>query len=157
MPRTILPGRPFPQGATWDGTGTNFAIYSESAERVELCLFDQANAPEAERIELHEQTAFVWHCFLPSVHPGQIYAYRVHGPYAPERGLRFNAHKLLIDPYAKALTGKVDWSAPIFPYPLGNPDGDLVMDDQDSVAGMQKCVVVNPYIDWDQDRAPKTP
>jgi len=157
MPRTILPGRPFPQGATWDGTGTNFAIYSESAERVELCLFDQANAPETEHIELHEQTAFVWHCFLPSVHPGQIYAYRIHGPYAPERGLRFNAHKLLIDPYAKALTGKVDWSAPIFPYPLGNPDGDLVMDAQDSVAGMQKCVVVNPYFDWDQDRAPKTP
>src|SRR5208283_4748574 len=104
MQRTILPGRPFPQGATWDGTGTNFAIYSESAQRVELCLFDQANAPETDRIELHEQTAFVWHCFLPGVHPGQIYGYRVHGPYAPERGLRFNPHKLLIDPYAKALT-----------------------------------------------------
>jgi glycogen operon protein len=157
MHRTILPGRPFPQGATWDGTGTNFAIYSETAERVELCLFDRPDAFEAERIELHEQTAFVWHCFLPGVHPGKIYGYRVHGPYAPERGLRFNPHKLLIDPYGKALTGKVDWSAPIFPYPLGNPAGDLLMDDQDSVAGMQKCVVVNPYFDWDQDRAPKTP
>ena len=155
MARTILPGRPFPQGATWDGTGANFALFSENAERVELCLFDRPDAPETERIELTEQTAHVWHCFLPNVQPGQVYGYRVHGPYDPERGLRFNPGNLLIDPYAKALTGKVDWNSPIFPYRLG--DDDLALDIRDNAAGMQKCVVVNPYFDWDADRPPKTP
>jgi len=155
MARTILPGRPFPQGATWDGVGTNFAIFSESAERVELCLFDKTDEPESERIDLTEQTAHVWHCFLPNIQPGQIYGYRVYGPYDPERGLRFNPAKLLIDPYAKALTGKVDWGSPIFPYRMG--EEDLTVDTRDSSIGMQKCVVVNPYFDWDTDRPPKTP
>src|SRR5579884_3669072 len=157
MIRTVLPGRPFPQGATWDGTGTNFALFSENAEKVELCLFDDPRAEETQRLELIEQTAHVWHAFLPGVHRGQIYGYRVHGPYDPERGLRFNPNKLLIDPYAKALAGKVNWKEPIFPYPLGNGDADLAMDASDSARGMPKCVVVNPYFDWDTDRPPKTP
>jgi len=157
MRQTVLPGRPFPQGATWDGTGTNFALFSENAKRVELCLFDQADAEENQRIELTEQTVHVWHAFLPGVQPGQIYGYRVYGPYEPEKGLRFNPNKLLIDPYSKALTGKVDWDAPIFPYTLGNGDADLAMDAADSARGMPKCVVVNPYFDWDTDRPPKIP
>ena len=157
MPRTVLPGRPFPQGATWDGTGTNFALFSENAERVDLCLFDRPDIEESERIEIVEQTVHVWHVFLPGVQPGQIYGYRVYGPYDPEHGLRFNSNKLLIDPYAKALAGKVDWGAPIFPYQLGHDDGDLAVDTEDSVRGMPKCVVVNPYFDWGMDRPPKTP
>ena len=155
MARTILPGRPFPQGATWDGTGANFALFSENADRVELCLFDRPDEPETERIELVEQTAHVWHCFLPNIQPGQIYGYRVYGPYDPERGLRFNPSKLVVDPYAKALTGKVNWDLSIFPYRLG--EDDLVVDTRDSAAGAQKCVVVNPYFDWDTDRSPRTP
>jgi isoamylase len=155
MARTILPGRPFPQGATWDGTGTNFAIFSENAERIELCLFERPDAPETERIAMSEQTVHVWHCFLPNVQPGQIYGYRVYGPYEPDRGLRFNPSKLVIDPYAKALTGKVDWNLPIFPYRMG--EDDLSLDTRDNAKGMQKCVVVNPYFDWDTDRPPKTP
>ena len=157
MSRTVLPGRPFPQGATWDGTGTNFALFSENAKRVELCLFDQPDAEEGQRIELVEQTVHVWHAFLPGVAPGQIYGYRVYGPYEPEHGLRFNPYKLLIDPYAKALTGKVDWNAQIFPYPLGNGDDDLTIEESDSARGMPKCVIVNPYFDWDTDRPPKIP
>ncbi len=155
MGRTILPGRPFPQGATWDGTGTNFALYSENAERVELCLFEDPQQPETERIQLTEKTAHTWHCYLPNVQPGQVYGYRVDGPHDPERGLRFNPAKLLIDPYAKALTGKVDWNSPIFPYRLGSDD--LTTDTRDNAVGMQKCVVVNPYFDWDTDRPPRTP
>jgi isoamylase len=154
MPPTILPGRPFPQGATWDGTGVNFALFSENAERVDLCLFDRPDANETVRIRMPEKTAHVWHCFLPNVQPGQIYGYRVYGPYDPERGLRFNPANLLIDPYAKALTGKVDWNSSIFPYRLGADD--LAMDTRDNAPGMQKCVVVNPYFDWDSDRPPKT-
>ena len=155
MARTILPGKSYTQGATWDGSGSNFALYSENADRVELCLFDHPGAPETERIELTEKTAHTWHCYLPQVQPGQIYGYRVHGPNDPERGLRFNPAKLLIDPYAKALTGKVDWNSPIFAYPPG--EDDLTVDCRDNASGMQKCVVVNPYFDWDADRPPRIP
>ncbi len=157
MPRRILPGRPYPQGATWDGTGTNFAIYSERAEKVELCLFDGPARPETERIEMPECTAFVWHCYLPAVQPGQLYGHRVYGPYEPDQGLRFNPFKLLVDPYAKAIAGRVDWNEPTFPYKLGDPAEDHAMDDRDDAAGMQKSVVVNPYFDWEQDRPPRTP
>jgi len=157
MPKTILPGRPYPQGATWDGTGTNFALFSENAEAVELCLFDDPRAPEVERFKLPERTTRVWHCYLPGVQPGQVYGYRVYGPWEPEHGFRFNPNKLLIDPYAKALTGKVDWNQPIFPYRLGGEEADLNLDDRDNAAGMQKGVVVNPYFDWDTDRPPRTP
>ncbi len=152
MSTKILPGRPHPLGATWDGSGTNFAIYSEHAEWVELCLFDQPNAPETQRIRLPERTTYVWHGYIHGLQPGQLYGYRVHGPFQPNDGLRFNSNKLLIDPYAKALAGQVDWSSPIFPYQPGNGDADLTFDENDDAAGMQKCVVVNPYFDWEEDR-----
>ncbi|MGA7411760.1 MAG: alpha-amylase family glycosyl hydrolase, partial [Bryobacteraceae bacterium] len=157
MKRTILPGRPYPQGATWDGAGTNFAIYSEAAEKVELCLFQDVASGNGERIAFKERTNYVWHCYLPGIQPGQLYGYRVHGPYEPEKGLRFNPTKLLVDPYARATAGKVEWSAPVFPYQLGHPDEDLAIDQNDSAAGMPKSVVVNPYFDWEQDRPPRTP
>ena len=105
MPRTILPGKPYPQGATWDGTGVNFSLYSEYATGVELCLFDDAEARTSETIPLREVTGHVWHCYLPGVKLGQLYGYRVHGPYDPEQGLRFNPAKLLIDPYAQGVAG----------------------------------------------------
>ncbi len=157
MARTTLPGRPYPLGATWDGTGVNFAIYSERAERVELCLFAGRDSNESENIDLRERSAHVWHCYLPGVSPGQLYGYRVHGPYDPNNGLRFNPAKLLVDPYARAITGKVDWNAPIFPYQLGNKDEDLALDDRDSGPGMPKAVVVSRFFDWEQDRSPKIP
>jgi isoamylase len=157
MARLILPGKPYPLGATWDGTGVNFALYSENARRVELCLYDNRLKRERERIELREHTAFVWHCYVPALQPGQQYGYRVHGPFDPKRGLRFNPAKLLIDPYAKAITGEIDWEKPIFPYRFGAENADLSSDRRDSAPGMPKCVVVNPYFDWEHDRPPDTP
>ncbi len=157
MPRTVLPGRPFPQGATWDGTGVNFSLYSENAERVELCLFDSVDADDCETIQVPERTAFSWHCYLPGVAPGQLYGYRVHGPYEPERGLRFNPAKLLVDPYATAIAGDVLWDRPIFPYVMGGPEEDKTLDDNDDATGMPKSVVTNPYFDWEGDRRPNTP
>ncbi len=129
MSRTILPGKPYPQGATWDGTGVNFAVYSEGATCVELCLFD---APDAnpECISIHECSGFVWHCYIPGVKLGQLYGYRVHGPYEPDRGRRFNPAKLLIDPYAKAISGVVDWNGPVFGYKLGDKEEDHAKDDR---------------------------
>ncbi len=156
MPSTLLPGKPYPLGAKWDGTGVNFALYSENATAVELCLF----SPEGEQqdtIQLKETTAFVWHGYLPGISPGQAYGYRVHGPWEPERGMRFNPAKLLVDPYAQAVSGYVDWSQPIFPYQFGGEDADLRRDDRDSAAGVPKCIVVNPYFDWEQDRPLRTP
>jgi glycogen operon protein len=152
MPTKILPGRPYPLGATWDGAGANFAIYSAHAESVELCLFDQPNAPETARVRLPERTTYVWHGYIQGLQPGQLYGYRVHGPFQPAEGLRFNSNKLLIDPYAKALSGQVDWKSSIFPYQPGNGEADLSFDENDDATGMQKCVVVNPYFDWEQDR-----
>jgi glycogen operon protein len=157
MSRSVLPGRPFPQGAVWDGTGVNFSLYSEGAERVELCLFDSLASADCEKIELRERTAFSWHAYLPGVAPGQLYGYRVHGPYEPERGHRFNPAKLLVDPYATAVAGDVAWDSPIFPYVMGGPQEDLARDDRDDAAGMPKSVVTNPYFDWEGDRRPKTP
>ncbi len=157
MARAMLPGRPYPQGATWDGVGTNFAVFSETAEKIELCLFSDLNSPETDRLELPESTAFVRHGYLPGIQPGQLYGYRVHGPYDPEKGLRFNPAKLVIDPYARALAGQVNWEYPVFPYQLGHPDADLAKDDGDSAQGMPKSVVVNPYFEWDHDHPPKIP
>jgi isoamylase len=153
----ILPGRPHPLGATWDGAGTNFAIYSEHAEWVELCLFDKADEAETTCIRLAERTTYVWHGYLRGLQPGQMYGYRVHGPFQPGDGLRFNSNKLVIDPYARALAGQVDWASPIFPYQPGNGDADLSFDENDDAAGMQKCVVVNPYFDWAEDRPLRVP
>jgi glycogen operon protein len=150
-----LPGRPSPLGATWDGQGVNFALYAEHATAVELCLYDARDPGQAyERVQLPEVTRHVWHGYVPTVRPGQLYGYRVHGPYRPEHGLRFNPAKLLIDPYARALAGQVDWSQPVFGYRFGSDD---TPDDRDSAAGIPKGVVVEPFFDWEGDRPPRTP
>jgi glycogen operon protein len=148
------PGRPFPLGPTWDGEGTNFSLFSEHAERVELCLFD-ADDRET-RVELTERTAFNWHGYVRGVGPGQRYGYRVHGPYEPASGHRFNPCKLLLDPYAKAVEGPVDWSAAnTLPYVPGlDENADLEPDDEDDADAIPKCVVVDPGFDWEGDRAP---
>ncbi len=149
----VWPGQPYPLGATWDGRGTNFALFSEHATGVELCLFD-ADGFER-RIEVEEQTAFIWHAYLPGIGPGQRYGYRVDGPYEPLAGHRFNAAKLLVDPYAKAIEGEVTWDDTLFGYPIGG--SDLERDDRDSAPFLPKSVVANPFFDWGQDRAPRTP
>ena len=136
----VWPGRPYPLGATWDGRGVNFALFSEHAKRVELCLFDAADSSE-ERvcIPLREQTDLVWHCYLPGIGPGQRYGFRVHGPHDPEAGHRFNPNKLLVDPDAQALDGGVDWDPSLFGYPLGGDD--LAFDDRDSARHVPKSIV----------------
>ncbi len=157
MPRSVLPGKPYPQGATWDGTGVNFSLYSEKASGVDLCLFSEVDAPESEIISMRECTGYVWHCYLPGVKLGQLYGYRVHGPFNPENGDRFNLAKLLIDPYARALAGSLNWDAPVFGYRLGHPDADLSRDDTDDAWGVPKCVVTTSHFDWENDRPPLTP
>ncbi|MGY1616828.1 glycogen debranching protein GlgX [Geodermatophilus sp. SYSU D00691] len=147
----VWPGTAYPLGATYDGTGTNFAIFSEVAERVELCLFDEDGTEE--RIVLEEMDGFVWHAFLPGIQPGQRYGFRVHGPYDPEQGLRCNPNKLLLDPYAKAIDGQVDWDEACFGYHFGTGERN----DDDSAPHMPKSVVVNPYFDWGVDRPPRIP
>jgi isoamylase len=155
----IWPGRPYPLGATWDGEGVNFALFSESATSVDLCLFDAAQADaEIARIRLPEVTAHVWHGYLPGLGPGQLYGYRVNGPFDPHAGHRFNPNKLLVDPYAVALLGQVDWEAPAFGYPLGaGADADLILDEQDDAWGVPLGVVVDRAFDWTGDRRPNTP
>jgi isoamylase len=153
VPRKVLPGRSYPLGATWDGKGTNFAIYAENATRVDLCLFNAETARgESERIRLPELTAHVWHGYLPDVRPGQLYGYRVHGPYDPPAGHRFNPNKLVIDPYARAIAGQVDWQVPVFGYELGNPHGDLSFDAHDSARGIPKGIVIDDEFDWEGDQ-----
>jgi isoamylase len=149
----IHPGIPYPLGATYDGAGTNFSIFSEMAERVELCLFDdQGNET---RIDLPEVTALCWHGYLPNVVPGQRYGFRVHGPWDPGAGRRCNPAKLLLDPYAKAVEGEVRWDEAVFPYHFGEPDTSR--NDLDSAPFMPKCVVTNPFFDWGNDRPPRVP
>ncbi|KYJ96912.1 glycogen debranching protein GlgX [Microbacterium sp. CH1] len=152
MSREVWPGSAYPLGATFDGQGTNFALFSEGAERVELCLFD-ADGTET-RVPLTEVDAFVWHGYLPTVQPGQHYGYRVHGPYDPAQGQRFNPNKLLLDPYAKAVAGEIDWGQSLFGYDFGDPDS---RNDDDSAAAMAKGVVVSPFFEWGGDRPLKTP
>jgi len=153
----VWPGTPFPLGPTWDGQGTNFSIFSENAQGVELCLFD-GDGRET-RIPMAERTAFNWHCYVPGVGPGQLYGFRVRGPYEPLAGRRFNPHKLLIDPYAKAIEGSVRWDkAHVLPYvPSPDPDADLEIDDEDDAEAIPKCVVVDPAFDWEDDAPPATP
>ncbi|MET0984862.1 MAG: glycogen debranching protein GlgX, partial [Steroidobacteraceae bacterium] len=153
----VWPGRPYPQGATWDGEGVNFALFSEHAEWVELCLFDARGRRELQRIRLREQTDQVWHCYLPEVRPGQLYGYRVHGPYKPEEGHRFNANKLLIDPYAKALVGQIAWSDAQFGYRIGSSREDLSFDRRNDAPGLPKGQVIDPAFTWGDDRRPRTP
>jgi len=156
--RRPWPGRPFPLGATWDGHGTNFAVFAEQASAVHLCLFDAAeDTGERQCVTIREQTAHVWHAYLPGVGPGQIYGYRVDGAYDPVHGHRFNASKLLIDPYARAITGTVDWQGSVYGYEQGHPDADLARDDHDDAAAVPKAVVVDPSFDWGDDRPPHVP
>jgi glycogen operon protein len=159
--REVWPGRPFPLGASWDGEGTNFSLFSWNAERVELCLFDGDG--NEERVELTERTAHNWHAYLPGVGPGQLYGYRVFGPYEPAEGHRFNPYKLLIDPYAKAIEGPIRWErANVLPYtPAGsgtpNEDADLEPDDEDSAPAIPRSVVVDDRFDWQEDAPPRHP
>ncbi|HEX4361675.1 MAG TPA: glycogen debranching enzyme, partial [Pseudonocardia sp.] len=146
------PGSAYPLGASYDGAGTNFAVFSEIADQVDLCLFDEAGNEQT--IRLREVDGFVWHGYLPSVEPGQRYGYRVHGPYDPNAGDRCNPNKLLIDPYAKAVDGGVNWDESVFGYQFAAPDQ---RNDNDSALHVPKSVVVNPYFDWGSDRPPKTP
>jgi len=148
----VWPGAPYPLGATFDGNGTNFALFSEGAERVELCLFDDDGVET--RVDLRDVDAYVWHAYLPTIQPGQRYGYRVHGPDDPANGCRYNPSKLLLDPYAKAVDGEIEWGQAVFGYTFGDPDSH---NDEDSAAQMMKGVVVNPYFDWAGDRLPKTP
>jgi isoamylase len=154
----IWPGRPYPLGATWDGEGVNFALFSENATSVELCLFDHpAHAEETHRIKVEECTDYVWHVYLPEVRPGQHYGYRVHGPYDPEAGHRFNAAKLLLDPYAKAIAGTMDWSEALYGYQIGDPQEDLSRNDQDSAGRLPKSVVIDQAFTWGGDQLLRTP
>jgi isoamylase len=148
--RALWPGGPFPLGSLWDGDGVNFSLFSEHAERVELCLFDEDGREE--RLDLRERTAFNWHGYVPGIGPGQRYGYRVHGPWAPEAGHRFNPAKLLIDPYAKAIDGSVDLSTDVtLPYVAGGSDADLTRDDRDDAAAIPKSIVVDESFDWEDD------
>lgn len=156
---TIYPGSPFPLGATWDGKGVNFALYADCAEGVELCLFNDINdeAAEAVKIRLKERSHQVWHAYIPDLKPGQLYGYRVHGLYDPSRGYRFNSNKLLIDPYANAIAGTVQWHDSLFGYEIGNPEEDLSFSKVDSAPFVPKSVVIDSHFDWEGDRAPKIP
>ncbi len=154
----VWPGKPYPLGATWDGAGVNFSLFSENATGVDLCLFDAPNGErESVRIALAEYTNQVWHAYLPEARPGQLYGYRVKGPYEPRQGHRFNAAKLLLDPYAKAIAGTIKWSDALFGYTLGHADADLAPDPRDSAGGLAKCIVVDPAFSWGDDVPPRTP
>jgi isoamylase len=152
----VWPGRPYPLGATWDGEGVNFALFSEHAEKVELCVFDPSGRRETNRIQLREQTDQVWHCYLPEARPGLVYGYRVHGPYDPAKGMRYNPHKLLLDPYAKQVQ-HLSWNDAHFGYRIGHRNADLSFDRRDSAAGMMKGVVIESAFTWESDRPPKIP
>ncbi|SDS08698.1 glycogen operon protein [Halopseudomonas sabulinigri] len=153
----VTEGRRFPLGATWDGLGVNFALFSAHATRVELCLFDSTGEVELERIALPEHTNEIWHGYLPDAHPGLVYGYRVYGPYEPEAGHRFNPNKLLIDPYAKQLVGRLRWSPALFGYTIGSPDADLSFDERDSAPFVPKAKVIDPAFTWPEHHRPKTP
>ncbi|MGA2208984.1 MAG: glycogen debranching protein GlgX [Acidimicrobiales bacterium] len=153
----VWPGSPHPLGATWDGEGVNFALFSEHAWAVELCIFTDGASSESIRISMPQATDHVWHAYLPDVRPGALYGYRVDGPWAPEEGHRFNRAKLLIDPYAKAISGPIRWSDELFGYEIGHPEQDLRRDNRDSAGAMPKSVVVDQAFTWGDDRSPGTP
>jgi isoamylase len=151
-------GYAYPLGATWMGTGTNFALFSRNATAVELCLFDYVHgAVERAKIPMVERADEVWHVFVPEARPGQCYGFRVHGPWEPQRGLRFNPAKVLMDPYAKAVTGEVQWKPEMFAYTIDHPDADLVRDERDNATLVSKSVVVDQTFNWDNDRLPRHP
>ena len=148
------PGSSYPLGATWDGAGVNFALFSENATGVELCLFEDGRE---RRVAMTERTDQVWHGYLPQARPGLRYGYRVHGPWEPGAGHRFNPAKLLLDPYARAIAGRLEWSEALFGYRIGDPGEDLARDDRDSAPGMPKAVVIDTAFTWGDDRPPRIP
>lgn len=151
----ILPGKPYPIGATWDGNGVNFALFAENAAAVELCLFDSQNdSTEFIKINITEVTDMIWHVFVQGVKPGQLYGYRVHGPYEPQNGHRYNHNKLLVDPYAKAIAGTIEWNDALFGYIVGHEDQDMSFSDTDSAPYIPKSVVIDPSFDWEDDSSP---
>ncbi len=154
----VWPGQPYPLGARWDGEGVNFTLFSEHAERVELCLYETGNpSRQMGRVTLPERTHNVWHGYLPDIRPSQLYGYRVHGPYAPVQGHRFNSNKLLLDPYAKAIAGQVTWAKATFGYEQDSSEADLAFDDTDSADAMPRCIVLDDTFTWGDDQAPRTP
>jgi isoamylase len=157
MITTVWPGNPYPRGATFDGEGVNFSLFSAHATKVELCIFDPSGRHERQRIDVKERTDEIWHCYLPEARPGLLYGYRIHGPYEPEKGHRFNPNKLLIEPYARHIQGPLRWSDAHFGYRVGHAKADLSFDKRDNAAGMPKCRVVDQAFTWGDDRPPRTP
>ena len=156
-PDRLEPGAPYPLGSTWDGLGVNFAVFSAHARRIELCVFDPSGRREIARYELPEWTNEVWHGYLPDAQPGLLYGFRVYGDYAPERGHRFNPHKLLLDPYGKRISGQLHWTNALFGYRVGAGRADLTMDRRDSAPAMPKSVVTDDHFSWGADKKPRTP
>lgn len=153
-----LPGSPFPLGASWNGDGVNFALFAENATSVELCLFSKADDWEEEfKIRIEEVTHHVWHVYIPGLRPGQLYGYRVYGPYEPENGHRFNPAKLLIDPYAKAIAGDLQWDDAVFGYRIGDDNQDLSFNDSNSAPFVPKSVVADPYLTGKMIANPELP
>lgn len=157
LPDRLEPGAPYPLGATWDGLGVNFAVFSANAQQIDLCLFDPAGHKELARLALPECTDEVWHGYLPGAHPGTVYGLRAHGPYQPQYGHRFNPAKLLIDPYAKKLTGPFRWADALFGYRVHSSRHDLSLDKRDSAPAVPKGVVVDEAFDWSRDVRPDVP
>jgi isoamylase len=158
MSYQVYPGEAFPLGATWDGEGVNFALYAENATGVDLCLFDSASENATQTvIRVRERFNHVWHVYIPGIRPGQLYGYRVYGPYEPQNGHRFNPNKLLIDPYAKAISGTIQWHDALFGYEVGHPDADLSFSESDSAPYVPKSVVIDQNFDWEGDKSPKIP
>lgn len=157
LPDRLLPGSAFPLGATFDGLGVNFAVFSANADQIDLCIFDPSGKREIARYALPECTDEVWHGYLPEVKPGLLYGFRAHGRYEPENGHRFNPNKLLIDPYAKKLHGAVRWTDALHGYRVGSQKGDLSFDKRDSAPAVPKSVVKIDAFDWTGDRRPNTP
>jgi glycogen operon protein len=153
----IWPGHPYPLGATWDGAGVNFALFSEHATKVELCLFDAETQAETDRLVLPEYTDEVWHGYFPELQPEQLYGYRVHGPYEPDKGQRFNANKVLLDPYARAIGRDLRWCDELFGYRINDPAADLSFDTRDNAAAVPLAAVIDPAFTWGDDRPPRTP
>ncbi|MFP3276957.1 MAG: alpha-amylase family glycosyl hydrolase, partial [Paraburkholderia sp.] len=157
LPDRLLPGSPYPLGASWDGLGVNFAVFSANAQQIELCLFDPTGRKEMRRFTLPECTDEIWHGYLPNAHPGTAYGFRAHGPYQPQHGHRFNPHKLLLDPYARKLVGQFRWSDALFGYRMHSNRLDLSIDRRDSAPAMPKCVVIDEAFDWSHDTRPNVP
>ncbi|RZM15526.1 MAG: glycogen debranching enzyme GlgX, partial [Sphingomonas sp.] len=157
LPDTLEAGSAYPLGATFDGLGVNFSVYSANAEKIELCVFDETGRRELKRYALPEWTDEVWHGYLPDAGPGLSYGYRAHGRYAPEEGHRFNPNKLLLDPYAKAMTGELRWTDAMYGYQVKSPRADLSFDRRDNAMLMPKGVVTDSHFDWSRDVRPNTP